>query len=172
LAVLKELLPKLSRVAVLWDSATRSQLNATENAARSLSVKLQVLEVRGRADLPRVFQAAKNGRAEALNVLASPLFSSLQQAIIDLAASHRLPTVFQWKEQAEAGGLVSYGPSLEGIWRQSALIVAKVLKGTIPATLPVEQPIRFELVINTKTAKALGLTIPPSLLLRADQVIE
>src|SRR5215471_1173689 len=172
LAVLKELLPKLSRVAVLWDSATRSQLNATENAARSLSVKLQVLEVRGRADLPRVFQAAKNGRAEALNVLASPLLSSLQEAIIGLAASHRLPAIYQWKEHAQAGGLVSYGPSLEGIWRQSALIVAKVLKGTIPTTQPVEQPTRFELVINMKTAKALGLTVPPSLLLQADQIIE
>jgi len=172
LALLKELLPKLSRVAVLWDPATRSPLNATEDAARSLSVKLQVLEVRGRADLPRVFQAAKSGRAEALNVLASPLLSSLQQAIIDLAASHRLPAIYQWKEHAEAGGLLSYGPSLEGIWRQSALIVAKVLKGTAPATLPVEQPTRFELVINMKTAKTLGLTIPPPLLLRADQVIQ
>ena len=172
LALLKELLPKLSRVAVLWDPATRTSLNATEDAARSLSVKLQVLEVRGRADLPRVFQAAKSGRAEALNVLASPLLSSLQQAIIDLAASHRIPAIYQWKEHAEAGGLVSYGPSLEGIWRQAALIVAKVLKGTIPATLPVEQPTRFELVINMKTTKTLGLTIPPPLLLRADQVIQ
>ena len=172
LALLKELLPKLSRVAVLWDPATRSPLNATEDAARSLSVKLQVLEVRGRADLPRVFQAAKSGRAEALNVLASPLLSTLQQAIIDLAASHRLPAIYPWKEHAEAGGLVSYGPSLEGIWRQSALIVAKILKGTIPATLPVEQPTRLDLVINLKTARALGLTIPQRLLVRADQVID
>ena len=172
MALLKELLPKLSRVAVLWDPANRLQLNATEGAARSLSVKLQVLEVRGRADLPGVFHAAKSGRAEALNVLASPLLSSLQQDIIDLAASHRLPAIYQFKEHVEAGGLVSYGPSLEWIWRQSALIVAKVLRGTIPATLPVEQPTRFELVINMKTSKTLGLTMPPSVLLRADHVIE
>jgi len=172
LAVLKDLIPKLSRVAILWDAANRSQLKATEDAARSLSLKLQVLEVRGRDDLPRAFQAAKSRRAEALNVLASPLLSSLQQPIIDLAASHRLPAIYQWKEHAEAGGLVSYGPSLAGIWRQSALIVAKVLKGANPALLPIEQPTRFELVINMKTARALRLTIPPSIRLRADQTIE
>jgi putative ABC transport system substrate-binding protein len=172
LELLKQILPKMSRVAALWDPAGPSQLRATEDAARSLAVKLQVLEVRGRGDLAGAFQAAKKGRAEALNVLASPLLSSLHQAIIDLAAENRLPAIYQWKEHAETGGLVSYGPSLAEIWRQTALVVGKILKGAKPADLPVEQPTKFELVINTKTAKALGLTIPPSLLVRADQVIE
>jgi putative ABC transport system substrate-binding protein len=104
LAVLKELIPRLTRVAVIWDPANRSQLTATEEAARSLSVKLQVLEVRNRDDVPRAFQAARNGRAQALNVLASPLLSSLQESIMDQAASHRLPAIYQWKEHADAGG--------------------------------------------------------------------
>lgn len=172
LELLREFLPKVSRAAVLWDPATPSQLRATEDAARSLRVNLQVLEVRGRDDLAGAFQAAKRGRAEALNVLASPLLSSLSQAIIDLAAKNRLPTIHQWKEHAEAGGLVSYGPSLAEMWRQTALVVAKILKGAKPSDLPIEQPVKFELMINTKTARALRLTIPQSLLLRADRVIE
>jgi len=172
LALLKELLPRLSRVAVLWDPANPTQLKATENVARSLGVKLQALQVRGRDDLVHAFEAAKKGRAEALNVFASPLLSSLQQQIMVLAARHRLPAIYQWKEHTEAGGLMSYGPSLTAMWRQTALVVAKVLKGATPGDLPVEQPTKFELVINLKTARALGLTIPPSLLQRADQVIE
>ena len=172
LAVLKELIPKLTRVAVLWDPANRSQLTATEEAARSLSVKLQVLEVRNHDDVPRAFQAAKNGRAQALNVFASPLLSSLQESIMDQAASNRLPAIYQWKEHADAGGLVSYGPSLAAMWRQAGLIASKVLKGANPATLPVEQPTRFELVINMKTARALRLKVPPSLRVRADHTIE
>ncbi len=172
LAVLKELIPKLTRVAVMWDPANRSQLTATEEAARSLSVKLLVLEVRNRDDVPRAFQAAKNSRAEALNVLASPLLSSLQESIMDQAASNRLPAIYQWKEHVESGGLVSYGPSLAAMWRQAGLIASKVLKGANPATLPVEQPTRFELVINMKTARALRLKIPPSLRVRADHTIE
>ena len=172
LAVLKELIPKLSRVAVLWDPANPSQRTATEDAARSLSVKLQVLEVRRGDDLANAFRAAKKGRAEALNVFASPLLSSLQQSIMDLAASHRLPAIYQWKEHAEAGGLVSYGPSLAGMWRQTAVVVAKILNGAKPGSIPIEQPSRFELVINMKTAKSLGLTIAPALRLRADQIIE
>jgi putative ABC transport system substrate-binding protein len=172
LAVLKELIPKLTRVAVMWDPANRSQLTATEEAARSLSLKLQVLEVRGREDIPRAFQAAKNGRAEALNVLASPLLSSLQESVMDQAASNRLPAIYQWKEHVESGGLVSYGPSLAAMWRQAGLIASKILNGANPATLPVEQPTRFELVINMKTARALRLKVPPSLRVRADHTIE
>lgn len=129
LAVLKELLPKVSRVAALWDPANPSQRMATEDAARALSIKLLVLEVRKGDDLPDVFQAAKSGRAEALNVFASPLLSSLQKSIMDLAARHRLPAIYQWREHAEAGGLVSYGPNLAGMWRQTAAVVAKVLNG-------------------------------------------
>jgi putative ABC transport system substrate-binding protein len=172
LAVLKELMPKLSRVAALWDPANPSQKLATEKAARALSIKLLVLEVRKGDDLAEVFRAAKIGRAEALNVFASPLLSSLQQSIMDLAAHHRLPAIYQWKEHAEAGGLVSYGPSLAAMWRQTAVVVAKILNGAVPATLPIEQPTRFELVVNLKTAKHLGLTISPAFRLRADDLIE
>ncbi len=172
LALLKEILPNLSRVAVLWDPATPPQLRATEDAARSLAVKLQVLEVRGGEDLAGAFQAAKKGRAEALSVFASPLLASLQQPIIALTAAHRLPAIYSLKEYAEAGGLVSYGPSLAAIWRQTALMVAKILRGAKPGDLPVERPTKFELVINMKTAKGLGLTIPPSIRLQADQIVE
>jgi putative ABC transport system substrate-binding protein len=172
LELLKQMLPKVSRIAALWDPATPSQLRAVEDAARSLGLKIQVLEVRGRNDVIGAFQAAKKERAEALNVLASPLLSSLQQAIMDLAATHRLPAIYQWKEHAAAGGLVSYGPSLAAMWQQTAQVVAKILRGSKPSDLPVEQPTKFELVINLKTAKALGLTIPPSLLARADEVIQ
>jgi putative ABC transport system substrate-binding protein len=129
LALLKELLPRVSRVAVLWDPVIDTQLRATEEAARVLGIKLQVLEVRGRADLAKVFQMAKDGRAEALNVFASPLLSSLQTAIMELAATNRLPAIYQWKEHAQAGGLVSYGPSASDMWRQTARVVGKILMG-------------------------------------------
>jgi putative tryptophan/tyrosine transport system substrate-binding protein len=172
LGLLKELLPNLSRVAAIWDPASPSQLRATEDAARSLGVTLQVLEIRGHDDLARAFQTAKRARAQALNLLASPLLSSLSPAIIELAAQNRLPAIHQWKEHAEAGGLLSYGPSLAGLWRQAGLVVGKILSGAKPANLPVERPRQFELVINLKTARELGLTIPPALLVRADQIIE
>jgi putative ABC transport system substrate-binding protein len=115
---------------------------------------------------------AKDGRAEALNVFASPLLSSLQTGIMELAATNRLPAIYQWKEHAQAGGLVSYGPSASDMWRQTARVVGKILKGAKPSELPIEPPTTFELTINLKTAAALGLTIPPLLRARADQVIE
>jgi len=172
LGLLKEILPSMSRVAALSDPAAGTQVKSMGDAARSLGVKLQVLEVRGRDDLARAFQSAKKERAEALHVFSSPLLASLYRSIIGLAAENRLPATYQWKEHAEAGGLVSYRPSLAGVWRQTALVVGKILKGSKPAELPVEQPNKFELVINLKTAKALGLTIPQALLLRADEVIQ
>ena len=172
LSLLKEMVPRLSRVAVLWDPVNPTQLKATQNAAVALGLKIQVIEVRGREDVLKGFQAATKGRAEALNVFASPLLSSLQTSILDLATSHRLPAIYQWREHVQEGGLVSYGPSLAEMWRQAALVTGKILKGAKPADLPIEQPTKFELVINLKTAKALGLKIPPSLLLRADQIIE
>jgi ABC-type uncharacterized transport system substrate-binding protein len=172
LSLLKEMLPSLSRVAVLWDPVNPTQLKSTQNAAMALGIKIQVLEVRGREDVVKGFKAAAKARAEALNVFASPLLSSLQQSIQGLAASYRLPAIYQWREHAEEGGLVSYGPSLREMWRQTALVTGRILKGTKPTDLPIEQPTKFELVINLKTARALGLTIPPSLILRADQVIE
>jgi len=172
LSLLKEMLPSLSRVADLWDPVNPTQLKSTQNAALPLGVKIQVLEVRGREDVFKGFQAATKARAEALNVFASPLLSSLQKSIRDLAARYHLPAIYQWREHAEEGGLMSYGPSLAEMWRQTALVTGKILNGAKPTDLPIEQPTKFELAINLKTAKALGLTIPPSLLQRADQVIE
>jgi putative tryptophan/tyrosine transport system substrate-binding protein len=172
LELLREILPRASRVAALAYLATGTQVKATEDAARSLGVRLQIVEVQGRNDLARAFQAAKKERAEALHIFSSPLLASLYRDIIGLAAHSRLPVTYQWKEHAEAGGLVSYGASLTGVWRQTALVVGKILKGAKPADLPIEQPTKFELVINLKTATALGLTIPQTLLQRADQVIQ
>ena len=173
LEVLREIVPSVLRVAALWDPTTgKSQVQMTEDAARALNLKLQILEVQRTADLDDAFLAARQERAEALNVFSSPFLASLYRNIIELASQHRLPAIYQWKEHAQAGGLVSYGPSLTALWRQSATIVAKVLKGAKPADLPVEQPSRFELVLNARTAKSLNLAIPTSTLLRADEVIE
>jgi len=141
-------------------------------AARSLNLQLQVLEVKHREDVAGAVRAAHDSQAQALNVFFSPLLSSLHREIIAFAAEYRLPAIYQWKEHAEVGGLVSYGPNLAAMWRQSAVIVAKILKGAKPADLPVEQPTKFELVVNLRTAKSLDLTIPPSVMLRADEVIE
>jgi len=173
LEVLRDMIPGLSRVTALWDPTTgASQVTMTESAAQSLNLKVQVLEVRRREDVAAVVRAARDSQAEALNVFSSPFLAALHREIIAFAAEYRLPAIYQWKEHAEAGGLVSYGPSLAAMWRQSAIIVAKVLKGAKPADLPVEQPAKLELVVNAKTAQSLGLTIPPSVLLRADEVIE
>ena len=172
LEVLKEVSPGISRVAVLWDPGTgTAQLKGMETAARSMGVQMLVLEVRGPDDLDRAVANAIQKRAGALNVLASPLLASYSQKIVALAAKSRLPAIYQWREHAEAGGLISYGPILLETWRQTGLLVGKVLSGAKPADLPVEQPTKFELVINMKAATALGLNIPPSLLARADRVI-
>ena len=173
LQLLRDFMPGLSRVASLWDPETgASQVTQTESAAQSMRVKLQILEVRRSEDLLVAFETAKRGAAEAVNVFASPFLASLYREIIDLASRYRLPAIYQWKEHAEAGGLLSYGPSLARMWWQTGQIVAKVMRGANPAELPVEQPTKFELVINLKTAKALGLTIPQTLLATADEVIE
>ena len=173
LEVLKEMVPKMSRVAALWDPTTgASQVEMTERAAQSLNLSVQVLEVRGRNDVADAFRAALSNRAEAVNVFNSPVLSSLYREIIDFAAESRLPTMYQWKEHVEAGGLLSYGVSLTAMWRQAGTIVVKVLKGAKPADLPVEQPTKFELALNARTAKALGVAIPPAVLVRADDVFE
>jgi putative ABC transport system substrate-binding protein len=173
LEVLRDIIPGLSQVTALGDPTTgASQVTMTTSAALSLNLKLQVLEVRRREDVAGAVRAARNSQADALNVFSSPFLASLHREIIAFAAEYRLPAIYQWKEHVEAGGLVSYGPNLAAIWRQSAIIVAKVLKGIKPAELPVEQPTKFELVINLGTAKSLDLSIPPSVLLRADEVIE
>ena len=173
LEVLSEIVPGLFRVAAFWDPTTgRSQVTLTEAAAKPLNIKVQILEVRQREDLAGAFEAARKEQAQALNVFSSPLLSSLYREIITLAEVHRLPAIYQWKEHVEAGGFLAYGPSLAGVWRQTGGIVAKVLKGAKPADLPVELPTKLELSINARTAKSLGFAIPPSVLVRADDVIE
>jgi putative tryptophan/tyrosine transport system substrate-binding protein len=173
LELLQRIVPGMSRVACLWDPTTGpSQVSMTENAARSLKLKLQVVEVRQRDDVAGAFRAARDGQAESLNVFASPFLASLYQEIIGHAADYRLPAIYQWKEHTEAGGLMSYGPSLPAMWEQAATIAVKILKGAKPSDMPVEQPTKFELAINLKTAKALGLAVPSTLLATADDVVD
>jgi putative tryptophan/tyrosine transport system substrate-binding protein len=173
LELLSTIVPGLARVAGLWDPTTGgSQVAMSENAARTMKLKLQILEVTQRDDLDGVFHAARDAQAQAVNVFSSPFLASLYLEIINRAAEYRLPTIYQWREHAEAGGLISYGPSLPVMWEQDGALVAKVLKGAEPSGLPVEQPTKFELVINLKAAKALGIIVPPTLLARADEVIE
>ena len=171
--ILSEIVPGLTRVAALWDPTSGiSQVSMTEDAARAKNIQLQVLKVQHRDDLAEAFAEARKGEAQAVNVFASPFLSSLSGEIIGIAAAHRVPTIYQWKENVENGGLVSYGPSLVQLWRQAGNIAAKLLKGAKLADMPVEQPTKFELVVNTRTAKAIGINLPPSLLVRADEVVD
>jgi len=175
LQLTKEVLPGLSRVAVLWNAANpiaELVFKETEAAARTLGVQVQSLEVRSSDDFENVLPAAVNGRAGALFVVDDPLVFRNRMRIADFAARNRLPATAFYKQFAEAGGLMTFGASLADLYRRAAIFVDKILKGAKPADLPVEQPTKYELVINLKTAKALGLTVPPSLLQRADQVIE
>ena len=175
LELLKQAVPGVSRVAVLVNPTLPTAgalLKELEGAARALKVKLQVLEARDPQAIDDAFAAMKRERAGALLVGNDPMFFAQRERIVDLAAKHRLPGIFEWREFAEAGGLLSYGTSVADMYRRLASYVDKILKGAKPADLPVEQPTRFELVINAKTAKALGLTIPPSFVLRADHVIQ
>jgi ABC-type uncharacterized transport system substrate-binding protein len=175
LELLKEAVPKLRRVAVLSNPANPTQARAIDKvkvAARSLAIPLQLLEARGPNEFDGAFAAMAKQRVEALLVVAEGLFLRHRARLADLEAKYRLPSMHGLKENVEAGGLMSYGPSIVATFRRAAVFVDKILKGTKPGDLPVEQPSKFELVINLKTAKALGLTIPPSLLARADQVIE
>ena len=175
LELLKEVVPRLSRVAVLWNAASPEkalEFEETQVAARSLRVLLQSLEVRGAKDFESAFRAATRERTGALLTLTDALTISQLSRIAELAAKSRLAAIFSEREFVDAGGLISYGPSSADLFRRSATYVDKILKGANPADLPVEQPTKFELVINLKTAKALGLTIPPELLIRADKVIK
>jgi putative ABC transport system substrate-binding protein len=170
---LKQAVPGVSRVSVLRDERTgQILLKEAEVAARALGVQLQVVEARGPAEFDRAFSDMTRARAGALAVLPTPMFFSERRRLVDLAAKNRLPTVFPYREFVDAGGLMAYGPNLADLSRRAATYVDKILKGANPGDLPVEQPTKFELVINLKTAKALGLTIPPSLLQRADEVIQ
>jgi putative ABC transport system substrate-binding protein len=175
---LTQAVPGVRRVAFLWqpgafgERTAKDMLTGTEVAARALGVRLQVVEARGPADFDRAFSDMTRARAGALTVLPSNMFNAERRRLVDLAAKNRLPAVYGPREFVDAGGLMSYGPNLADLYRRAATYVDKILKGAKPGDLPVEQPTKFELVINLKTAKALGLTIPQSLLGRADQVIE
>src|SRR5258705_147825 len=147
-------------------------LKGAEVAARALGVRLQLVETRGPGDFDRAFPDMIRARADALTVVPSAMFFGERRRLVDLAAKNRLPAVYPLREFVDAGGLMAYGPDLADLFRRAATYVDKILKGAKPAELPVEQPTKYELVINLKTAKALGLKIPPSLLLRADHVIE
>jgi putative tryptophan/tyrosine transport system substrate-binding protein len=174
LEVLREALPGISRVGVIWNPEVPELVSAfkeTQSAARALGAQLQSLEVRGPDDFEGAFQAAIKWQAKALILLADALIASYQPQILELEAKYKLPTMHQTSGSVEAGGLISYGAHLPDLYRRAATYVDKILKGAKPADLPVEQPTKFELVINLKTAKVLGLTIPPSVLYRADKVI-
>ena len=175
LELLKEVAPRLSRVAVLAYNANpayKLQLREVEDAAQALKLQLQALEVREPNDFDGAFGAAKKGRAGAVNILTSSFLVAHRKKLVDSAERSRLPVIYSGTGFVEAGGLMSYGPSNSDNYRRAATYVDKILKGAKPADLPVEQPTKFELVINLKTAKQIGLTIPPNLLVRADKVIK
>ena len=178
LEMLKAIVPTLSRVAILWQPGTLSEeafkqmLKVTQARARSLGIQLQVVEAKEVADFDRAFAAMVKERAEALIVLVNPMFNVQRRHIIERAEKHRLPAIYEWKEFVRSGGLISYGADVQDIYRRAAGFVDKILKGTKPADLPVEGPIRFDVSVNLKTAKALGLTIPQSILSQAIETLE
>jgi putative ABC transport system substrate-binding protein len=178
LELLKQVVPGVSVVALLLkpdampDRAKEVRLKEADVSARALGMQLQVVEARGPADFDRAFSDMSEKGAGALVVLSTPAFEIGRQRIVDLAAKNRLPTVYSYRYYVDIGGLMSYGPNLADLHRRAATYVDKILKGAKPSDLPVEQPTKYELVINLKTAKALGLTVPNSLLINADEVIE
>ena len=175
LELLKEIVPKLSRVAVVGDltqPGNKQGLGETEVAAKMLGVKLQYLNAHAPEDIDRVFKAALMERAEAMLVQANRAFYSQRDRVIELSAKNRLPTMYAQVEFVDAGGLIGYAANVSDMYRRAAYYVDRILKGAAPADLPVEQPTTFELVLNMKTARALGLTIPPSVMVRATRVIE
>jgi putative ABC transport system substrate-binding protein len=177
---LKEAIPGVSRVAVLWqpggfgERTEKDMLKEAEVAAGALGLQLQFVEAQDPADFDRAFSDMMKARADALTVLTSSLFfrGEERRRLVDLTTKNRLPTVYPWREGVDDGGLMSYGPNAADLFRRAATYVDKILNGAKPGDLPVQQPTKFELVINLKTAKALGLTVPPTLLARADEVIE
>ena len=175
LELLKEAFPKVSRVAVFWNPTSPSNVNswkATQAAARPLAVQLQSLELRAPNDFGLAFGTATRERSDALIAIRDNLTDSHRRQIVAFAAKNRLPAMYPMKEYAEDDGLMAYAPDFRDIFRRAAIYVDRILKGTKPADLPVEQPMKFEFVINLKTAKQIGLTIPQSVLFRADKVIK
>jgi putative ABC transport system substrate-binding protein len=168
----------MSRVVGIWhqgglsERTTQDMLSQTETAARTLGVQLQLVAVRSPAEIDRAFSTMARQRPDAFVMFPSVMFFIERRRVIDLADKHRLPSIYVAREFVEPGGLISYGASIADLFRRTATYVDKILKGARPADLPVEQPTKFELVINLKTAKALGLTLPPSLLQRADEIIQ
>ena len=175
LELLREVIPKVKRVAVLWNPGNRdteAQVNETRTAGRALGIEVDVHRAAAAHELDTAFAAIVRTRASALLLIPDTMFNRERRRIAELATTNRLPVIYHWQAYVDAGGLMSYGPNLNDLHRRAAIFIDKILKGAKPADLPVEQPTKFELVINLKTAKALGLTIPPSVLGRADQVIE
>jgi putative ABC transport system substrate-binding protein len=171
--LLKEINPQLSRLAVLWDVGTGSmQMKAIRQAAELLAVQIDVLEVRTRSDFEEAFVSATQRGADALLMLSSAVISTNAQLLADFAVRYKLPAITLYPDFARAGGLLAYGPNLLDAYRQAGVMIGKVLKGAKPAELPIEVPTRFPLVLNLRTAKTLGLSIPTGVLLRADEVIE
>jgi putative ABC transport system substrate-binding protein len=176
--LLKELLPALSQVAVLWNPAafsertTTGMVNQAAEAAKKLGLQLRYIEVPGLDAFERAFADLAKEHVGALFQFPNPTFYENRQRLVDLAAQHRLPAMYNAKEFVEVGGLIAYGASPLGLNRRTAIYVDKILKGAKPADLPVEQPITFDLAINRKTAEMLGLTVPPTLLAQADEIIE
>ena len=164
--------PLLWQPGSLGERTEQDMLKEADRAARALGVRLQFVEARRPADFDRAFSNMTRARAGVLTVLSSNMFLTERRRLVDLAAKNRLPAVYQWREFVDAGGLMSYGQNFADSFRRAATYVDKILKGAKPADLPVEQPTKLELVINLKTAKVLGLTIPQSLLGRADEVVQ
>jgi len=175
LELLKEAAPQLSRIAYLWNPANHSSTSswkAMQGLAPTLGLTLQSVELRERRNIDAAFAAIIRDHAEGVIVDSDPVNGANQTRIVEFATANRLPAIYVWRRYVDAGGLMSYGPSFYELWRRAAAYVDKILKGAKPADLPVEQPTKFELVVNLKTAKELGLIIPPAILARVDEVIE
>jgi ABC-type uncharacterized transport system substrate-binding protein len=174
LELLREATPKVSRVALLWNppGSSPDYMKDTQMAARLLGVILQSVEIQTADDFERAFASILKGRAEALVVGPGQFLFTHQRGVVEFALKNRLPSIYAWRDAVSAGGLMAYGVNIPQVYRRAAYYVDKILRGTKPGDLPVEQPTKFDLVINAKTAKALGLTIPPLLLGRADEVIQ
>jgi putative ABC transport system substrate-binding protein len=175
LELLKEIMPRLSRVAVLWNSGVPDKVvewKEMEGPARALKIELQSIEVRVAADFDQAFERAKRSHPQALIALGEPLVFAQRGRIIEFTNRMRLPAMFNWREAVEGGALISYGPDLTDLYRRAATHIAKILKGAKPGDLPIEEPTRFDCVVNLKTAKALGIKIPNSILVQATKVIE